>query len=71
MVAVEQIKERQAKYQAKMHSLAYERLQLTRRIEAIDGTIAALEAAIEASDQTRRDIETEAAIEAARQEKKE
>lgn len=54
-----------------MHGLAYERLQLTRRIEQIDSTIAALEAAIEAGDQTRRDIETAAAIEAARQEQKE
>ena len=42
--------------------LAYERLQLVRRIEAIDKDIASLEGAQQANNLTQKDLNTEAAI---------
>lgn len=57
-------------YRKRVGELAYQRLLLTRQLEQLDRQIASYEAAIEAADQIRRDIETEAAVQAAKETEK-
>ena len=75
MLEPERLK-RQSRIEAEAGALAYERYQLGRQIEAcqkriadIDRTLAEREGALKESEQTRRDIESQAAIEKAKAEK--
>lgn len=54
--------ERQAKYHQRLGSLAYERLNHTRQIEAIDRDMAAIEGAIQANNLTKSDVNTDIAV---------
>ena len=67
MVAKEQIKNRKDQYQREVEKLALERLKLTRRIEEIDKAVAQYETAIQVGDLALRDLDTEAAIAAAKE----
>ena len=60
-------KERCDAFRRRIGELAYERLELTRKVEELDQRIAAYEAALEAADQIRRDTDTQAAIQAAKE----
>lgn len=59
--------EREKFYRTRLGELVYERLKMTRQIERIDAQIAAYEAALEAAEQIRRDQDTAAAVEAAKE----
>ena len=67
-IAAQGLAKRQALYSTRLGQLAYERLGLSRRIEEIDREIGLLEAANTANNLTRRDLDTQAAIEAAQTE---
>jgi hypothetical protein len=67
MTAKEEIKLRQDYYQRKRGDLAVERLALSRKIEEIDKMLAACETAIEVNTMTLKDIDTQAAIDAAKE----
>jgi len=56
------LKQRVEQFKRMLGDLAYERLQLVRRIEAIDKDIASLEGAQQANNLTQKDLNTEAAI---------
>jgi prefoldin subunit 5 len=60
-------KERVEFYNRRLGELALERLKLSRRIEELDKQMAAYEAAAETADGIRRDLDTEAAIAAAKE----
>ena len=60
-------KERVEFYQKRLGELALERLKLTRRLDELDKQMAAYEAAAETADGIRRDLDTEAAIAAAKE----
>ena len=66
MIAKEETQKRQDGFQQACRELAYERLSLTRRIEEIDKQLIALEGASEANSLALKDMDTEAAIAAAR-----
>ena len=61
--------DRQAQIETRLGTLAYNRLGLIRQVEEIDKGIAALEAMAQANDYAKKDLETEAVIEAAKDEK--
>lgn len=67
MTAREQIKDRKNQYQREAEKLALERLKLSRRIEEIDKALAQYETAILVNDAALRDLDTEAAIAAAKE----
>ena len=58
---------RQAQLEAHIGALACEHLQLSRRIEAIDAEMGQLEGARVANAMTKKDLDTEAAIAAAKE----
>ena len=60
-------KERVEFYQKRLGELALERLKLTRRLDELDKQMAAYEAAAETADGIRRDLDTEAAVAAAKE----
>ena len=60
--------DRQAQIETRLGTLAYNRLDLMRQVEEIDKAIAALETMAQVNDQVRKDLETEAVIEAAKDE---
>ena len=60
-------KERVEFYQKRLGELALERLKLTRRLEELDRQMAAYEAAAETADGIRRDLDTQAAVAAAKE----
>lgn len=60
-------KERVEFYQKRLGELALERLKLTRRLDELDRQMAAYEAAAETADGIRRDLDTEAAVAAAKE----
>jgi len=66
MIAKEGAQKRQDGFQQKCRELAYERLSLTRKIEEIDKQLTAYEGASEATSLALKDMETEAAIAAAK-----
>lgn len=70
-MASKALAERQGLITQQLGNLAYNRLDLTRQIEQMDADIAALEAQYRANDQARKDLETEAAVEAAKAEAQE
>ena len=57
---------RQSKYAVQMGKLAYERLQLLRRMEEIDKLLSQLEGAQAENVQTLKDINTQEAIDKAK-----
>jgi len=61
--------DRQAQVETRLGILAYTRLGLMRQVEEIDKMIATLEAITQVNGQVKKDLETEAAIEAAKDEK--
>ena len=61
--------DRQAQVETRLGMLAYTRLGLMRQVEEIDKMIATLEAITQVNGQVKKDLETEAAIEAAKDEK--
>jgi hypothetical protein len=63
------LRQRSEAYNKNIGELAYERLRLTRRIEAIDAEIKQYEIAQAANDLVRRDLDTDAAIQAAQVDK--
>ena len=67
MPVSEQIAKRKTGYQREIEKLALERLQLSRRIEEIDKLMGQYDAAIQVSDAALRDLDTEAAIDAAKE----
>ena len=67
MTAREQIAKRKTDYQRETERLALERVQLWRRIEEIDKTMGKYDAAIQVCDVVLRDLDTEAAIVAAKE----
>ena len=60
---------RDAQFRARLGVLSYEHYRLAARQKEIEAEISQLEAAIEANAQTKKDLETDAAIEAAKKEK--
>ena len=60
------LKAREAGVSNRLQELAYERLQLTRRVEEIDRELDQLEGAQAANSLTRKDLGTDAAIAAAK-----
>ena len=62
------VEKRDAQFRARLGVLAYEHYQLAARQREIEADIVKLETAIEANAQTRKDLETEAAIDAAKKE---
>jgi len=66
MIAKEEAQKRQDGFQRARGELAHERLSLTRRIEEIDKQLTAYEGAIEANSLALKDMDTEAAIAAAK-----
>lgn len=54
-------------YKQRLGELAYERLQVARRLDKLDGQITAYEAALEVADQIKRDTNTQAAVNAAKE----
>ena len=62
------VEKRDAQFRARLGVLAYEHYQLTARQKEIEAEIGQLEAAVEVNAQTRKDLETEAAIDAAKKE---
>ena len=60
-------KERVEFYNRRLGELALERLKLSRRLDELDRQMAAYEAAAETADGIRRDLDTEAAIAAAKE----
>lgn len=58
--------ERHTRLQRELGQLCYRRLMLTRELEGIDKTIVQLEGAVAESQATRRDIQTDEAIQAAK-----
>jgi len=67
MLEQERLK-RQAGYKVRIGVLAYERMHCQKRIDEIDIELAELEGAMRESERVRIDIQTEAAIEAAKKE---
>ena len=63
------VEKRDAQFRARLGVLSYEHYQLTARAKEIEAEIGQLEAAIETNAQTRKDLETEATVEAAKKEK--
>ena len=64
----EAMQTRLQQYRNKLYSLAYERLQLQKKMEDIDVSIKQLEAAIVENEQASRDINTQEAIDKSKQE---
>ena len=62
------VEKRDAQFRARLGVLAYEHYQLTARQKEIEAEIGQLEAAVEVNAQTRKDLETEAATDAAKKE---
>ena len=68
-IASEGLQQRSEAYTKKIGELAYERLRLTRRIEAIDAELRQYEIAQAANDLVRRDLDTDTAVQAAQVDK--
>lgn len=66
MTIKEEITKRQEFYLRHRGELAYGRLQLTRKLDEYDKALATCEAAIEVNAAALKDLDTEAAIEAAK-----
>ena len=66
MIAKEEAQKRQDTFQQRCRELALERLFLTRKIEDIDKELAALDMAIGVNSLALKDMDTEAAIAAAK-----
>ena len=66
MIAKEEVQKRQDTFLQRRRELALERLSLTRKIEDIDKELGVLETAIGISSLTLKDMDTEAAIAAAK-----
>ena len=66
MNARDEIQKRREGWERSLSSLAYQRLQKTREIEEIDEKISGLEGAIQAARAALADMDTEAAIAAAK-----
>jgi len=66
MIAKEEVQKRQDTFLQRRRELALERLSLTRKIEDIDKELAFLDTAIGLSSLTLKDMDTEAAIAAAK-----
>ena len=62
------VEKRDAQFRARLGVLAYEHYRLAARQREIETEISQLEAAVEVNAQTRKDLETEAAIDAAKKE---
>ena len=62
------VEKRDAQFRARLGVLSYEHYQLAARQREIEADIVQLQAAIEANAQTRKDLETDAAIDAAKKE---
>jgi len=60
------LKSRQTILNNRLRELAYERLQLTRRVEEIDDELAMLQGASLSNTMTEKDIQTEATVEEAK-----
>jgi len=60
------LKSRQTILNNRLRELAYERLQLTRRVEEIDDELALLQGASLSNTMTEKDIQTEATVEEAK-----
>ena len=60
------LKSRQTILNNRLRELAYERLQLTRRVEEIDDELAMLQGASVSNTMTEKDIQTEATVEEAK-----
>lgn len=67
---IDNLKSRKEMTLSKIRELAYERLQLTRRVEEIDKFIGQLEGAQVANDLVQRDIDLRETIAQAQKEKK-
>jgi uncharacterized coiled-coil DUF342 family protein len=66
MNARDEIQKRREGWERSLSSLAYQRLQKTREIDEIDEKISGLEGAIQAARAALADMDTEAAIAAAK-----
>jgi len=66
VIAKEEAQKRQDSFQQRRRELALERLSLTRKTEEIDKELAALDMAIGVNSLALKDMDTEAAIAAAR-----
>ena len=66
MIAKEEAQKRQDTFQQRLKDLALERLSLTRKTEDIDKELAALDMAIGVNSLALKDMDTEAAIAAAK-----
>lgn len=55
-------------YLQRLRELAYQRLIVARELEELDRRIAAYEAAREAAERTKRELDTQAAVDAATKE---
>lgn len=60
------LKSRQTILNNRLRELAYERLQLTRRVDEIDDELAMLQGASVSNTMTEKDIQTEATVEEAK-----
>ena len=60
------LKSRQTILNNRLRELAYERLQLTRRVDEIDDELAMLQGASLSNTMTEKDIQTEATVEEAK-----
>ena len=60
------LKSRQTILNNRLRELAYERLQLTRRVKEIDDELAMLQGASLSNTMTEKDIQTEATVEEAK-----
>ena len=67
-IVVQGLDERDARVKARLGALAYEHFQLSARCKAIEAEIGQLEVAQGANGMMRKDVETEAAIDAAKKE---
>lgn len=66
MIARDEIQKRREGWEKTLSTLAYQRLQKTREIDEIDRKISELEGAVTATRAALADIDTEAAIAAAK-----
>ena len=66
---VDNLKNRKEGFKTEIEKLAYERLRLMRRVDAIDDTLQQLEGAQIANDLVQKDIDTREAIIQAQKEK--
>lgn len=65
---IDNLKNRKEATVAKIHELAYERLQLTRQVEEIDKALGQLEGAQAANDMVQKDIDLRETIAQAQKE---